>query len=76
MGHIEARNKSNKLTNKAVHHDPGALTSLMANPREKLVVSWPLQLLIRLAFRLIDIFHIWRFPPKDRRLLRAHDAHR
>lgn len=64
MGHIEARNKSNKLTNKAVHHDPGALTSLMANPREKLVVSWPLQLLIRLAFRLIDIFHIWRFPRK------------
>ena len=63
MVHREAKNKSSRKT-KAVHHDPDALPSLMANPQEKLAVSLPLRLIIRLALGFVDLFHIWRFPRK------------
>jgi poly-gamma-glutamate capsule biosynthesis protein CapA/YwtB (metallophosphatase superfamily) len=64
MGHFEAFDRSNKSNTNAVKHDPVALTSLMANPRTGLAVSRPLRLIIRLAFRLVDFFNIWRFPRK------------
>lgn len=64
MEHIEAKNKSNQKKTKAVRHDPDALTSLMANPQEKLSVSRPLRFITQLALGFVDLFHIWRFPRK------------
>ena len=64
MGHFQAYDKSNKSNTNIVNHDPVALSSLLANPRTGLAVSWPLQLIIHLVFRLVIFLNIWRFPRK------------
>ncbi len=64
MEHIEAKKKSKQKKTRAVQHDPDALTSLMANPQEKLSVARPLRFIIRLALGFVDLFHMWRFPRK------------
>jgi len=64
MQKIEAIDQSTKSNDNEVKHDPVAVTSLMANPRAGLAVSRPLQLVIRLAFGLVDFFNMWRFPRK------------
>jgi len=64
MEHIEAQSKSNPKKTKAVRHDPDALTSLMANPQEKLSVSRPLRFITRLALGFVDLFIFGAFPEK------------
>lgn len=58
------KTEAKKTNDNAVHHDPVAVGSLMGNPRAGLAVSRPLQLVIRLAFGLVDFFNMWRFPRK------------